>query len=1109
MRTHNQRSTRGALRRVLPWCTAFALLLGMPGLTGIAAAASSTNGATLNGAAKVTVPPAASITAAVSTTSGNGGGNRVGSIGWRIATSPPGSMSCVDVVPDRNGETTTTSFAVTAPPAAGTYNAYFAAYSDDACITNQSNVVTLTDGVVVAVADLGVTVNDGVGSVTAGDGVTRTSTVRLSNAPGGAPAANVALSVGWPAGLARGTVTPSQGSCSGSASFTCSLGSVPAGGGVTVTATYTVPAGTTSSPQVITASATTSTPESTTANNSASDSDVVTTSADLATTKNDGAASVVAGDGVTRTFTLTARNLGPSDAQAVQISDAWPAGYARGTIANAHGSCSGSSAFTCSVGRIPAGGSRAITVTYTVPAETTGAQTNTASTTSTTQDPSGGNNSEGDTNPVNVLADLALEKTDGVGSVVAGRSTTYTLTLTNEGPAVVPAGVTISDPIPSGTTGSETEAECTIVAATFTCSTPVAIPVEGSVSFRVTLSVEAGFGGTSLRNVASIASSPVADPSPGNDSSVDVDSVTPAGEVSFEGLLAGPALADMYPVDVVDSGSFYYVVDPGRYRVVKVDRTSGQIVASRGGHQGRTKGQFGAARAISVDTAGNIYVADTPNNRIQVFSPNLEFLRAWGGGGTEPGRFDMVYGVTVGPGRGVGGVADEVVYTTDGGRVQKFTRTGTFISEFGLGALNQPRQLAISPVTHDLYVVSARDRQIVVFDEHGLERFRFGSGGTGNGQFVGDIRGIDIDDDGRVYVSDDGNHRVQVFTANGAYLYQFGNTGTGDQYLTDVRGLTVTHDGIVCVADEWDFGLKEYRIGAQGSSAAFVRMMFGDPAPVPGFNSPRGLAVNDDTGAIYGVDWWNQRLERFDTDGTFRTAWGRRGTTAEPGSINFAWDAAVDPETGNVFVANRESHEIEVFDANGGYLTRWGLRGTAAGRFTFPQGVAFDPTNGTLLVTDSGNGRIQRFSVGASGQGTYLTSYGAKGAAVGQFSVPAGIDVASDGTIWVADTQNDRIQRRNPATGAWTAFSVAQSDTVAFRSPWGVNVGPAGQIWVSDSGNDRLVRMSASGVFAGVVDAASLGLASMDAPFEVAFGVDGRIFVSVVWDNVVLELSQT
>ncbi len=98
-------------------------------------AAATVNSATLNGAATVTVITGATISAAVTVTSQNANGNNlVGSIGWRIATTTPGSISCVNVadVQGANGQplTATRTFSITAPGTAGTYNVYFVAYSD-------------------------------------------------------------------------------------------------------------------------------------------------------------------------------------------------------------------------------------------------------------------------------------------------------------------------------------------------------------------------------------------------------------------------------------------------------------------------------------------------------------------------------------------------------------------------------------------------------------------------------------------------------------------------------------------------------------------------------------------------------------------------------------------------------------------------------------------------------------------------------------------------------------------------------------------------------------------------------------------------------------------
>src|SRR5205814_2000408 len=161
-------------------------------------------------------------------------------------------------------------------------------------------------------------------------------------------------------------------------------------------------------------------------------------------------------------------------------------------------------------------------------------------------------------------------------------------------------------------------------------------------------------------------------------------------------------------------------------------------------------------------------------------------------------------------------------------------------------------------------------------------------------------------------------------------------------------------------------------------------------------------------GRLYVTDWWNQRIERINPDGTGVVAWGSRGTPDQVGSINFPWDLALQPGTNWVFVANRESHEIEVFDQDGTFLTRWSHRGTLNGEVTFPQGVTFAP-DGTLLVADSGNDRIQRFSIGADGTGTWLATYGQSGSGSlgpGYLMTPTGISTEPDGTIWVADTTN-------------------------------------------------------------------------------------------------------
>ena len=110
----------------------------------------STSSATVNGAATTTVAGGATITAVVNVTTDNGGGNQNWrSTGWRIAGTAPGTVTCFNNANHDASGTFTETFPITAPAFVATYNAYFIAYSDDACSNQASATFTLTNGVVV------------------------------------------------------------------------------------------------------------------------------------------------------------------------------------------------------------------------------------------------------------------------------------------------------------------------------------------------------------------------------------------------------------------------------------------------------------------------------------------------------------------------------------------------------------------------------------------------------------------------------------------------------------------------------------------------------------------------------------------------------------------------------------------------------------------------------------------------------------------------------------------------------------------------------------------------------------------------------------------------
>jgi uncharacterized repeat protein (TIGR01451 family) len=193
-------------------------------------------------------------------------------------------------------------------------------------------------------------------------------------------------------------------------------------------------------------------------NNSATDTDTVTSTsvtADLSITKTDGVTSVNAGGSTI--YTIVATNNGPSAVTGATVTDTAPTGLTIGgwtCAASAGSSCpaSGSGNISASVNLLN-GGTATFTVNATVASNATGSIANTATIAvpASVTDPTPGNNSATDTDTIVVAANLALAKTDGKTSYTPGGTATYSITVTNSGPADA-TSVTVTDNLPAGLT---------------------------------------------------------------------------------------------------------------------------------------------------------------------------------------------------------------------------------------------------------------------------------------------------------------------------------------------------------------------------------------------------------------------------------------------------------------------------------------------------------------------------------------------------------------------------------------------------------------------------------------------------------------------------------
>lgn len=177
---------------------------------------------------------------------------------------------------------------------------------------------------------------------------------------------------------------------------------------------------------------------------------------------------------------------------------------------------------------------------------------------------------------------------------------------------------------------------------------------------------------------------------------------------------------------------------------------------------------------------------------------------------------------------------------------------------------------------------------------------------------------------------------------------------------------------------------------------------------------------------------------------------------------------------------------------------------SAASKFSSTEDAAVAP-DGTVYVVDGMNHRIQTFT----SEGAFLDAWGSFGRCEAQFSHPMGASFAPDGTIYVADTTNSRIQRFN-SDGAfltkWGTFGTANGE---FDEPWGLGVAPDGTVYVADTSNHRVQRFSPSGAFLGKWGSRGSANGEFNGPTDVTVDANGNVYVADKWNSRIQKFTAT
>ncbi len=217
----------------------------------------------------------------------------------------------------------------------------------------------------------------------------------------------------------------------------------------------------------------------------------------------------------------------------------------------------------------------------------------------------------------------------------------------------------------------------------------------------------------------------------------------------------------------VDPAGKVLVADSGNHRVQQTNAWTNAMTDLSGnflgqfGRPGSGAGEFQSPTDVILDPAGNCYVVDSGNHRVQKLSAEGKPLFAWGGLGQGPGQLDHPLGIALAP--------DGSLYVTDSNnqRVQRFDAAGKFLAQWGSpgngpGEFAGPAGIAVDQAGQ-VYVADRGNHRVQVFDPLGHPLGAIGSEGRGKGQLLRPY-GVAVDDQGKIYITDTGNHRVQVFS---------------------------------------------------------------------------------------------------------------------------------------------------------------------------------------------------------------------------------------------------------------------------------------------------------------------------------------------------------
>jgi len=552
-----------------------------------------------------------------------------------------------------------------------------------------------------------------------------------------------------------------------------------------------------------------------------------------------------------------------------------------------------------------------------------------------------------------------------------------------------------------------------------------------------------------------------------------------------------------HPADIAFSGNGdLYIADSDYHRIRKID-ANGIITTVVGSCtsvscSGSFSGDGGLANAaglnhpagLAFDGEGNLYIADTGNNRIR--------------------KVDGSGIITTVVGNGLAGFAGD-------GSVA----TSAELSSPSAVAVDAAGNLYINDgVAGNNYFPDSGNHRVRRVDVSGIITTIAGSGSAG---FSGDggaatnaqlnyPSGLAVDGGGNLFIADRGNNRIRMVGTDAKIATVAGNgwhgvIGDGNTaslaMLDSPRGLAIDAAGNLYISDTLDDRIRKVdadgiitTVAGIGNDPMVSGTGDGEPANGAHIISPEGIAV-DAGGNLYIADG---TVRKVDASGIITTVAGN--STMGPGYSGDGGPATIaqlsDPQgvavdaAGNMYISDTGNNSIRKVDTNGIITTVVGNGTSYVGVLNHPLGITVD-AGGNLYIADTYNNVVRRLSPAESlatvaGNGTASFSGDGGLATMASLDAPSAVAVDSTGNLYILDAYNQRVRMLTngyistiAGNGMWNStyeygtFSgdgdVATSAGLSFpltQFSLGLAVDSGGNVYIADNGNNRVRRVGLS-----------------------------------------------